>query len=173
MAKVVKSVREQALAMLARREHSVTELRRKLLEKGNLFPDVGVVVDALVAQGLVDDARYAAARARYRALVSHWGAGKIKMELQSVGIDPDLIARAMEGLAEEGVTFAEEARKVAGRRYRGAIGSHVVAEPSLTDAEARAAAAKARQKRIAYLVRRGFTYAEAVAAVEEAALGEA
>ncbi len=166
----VKNAQEQALAMLARREHAVAELKRKLLDKGHPFAEVARVVDALAAKGLVDDARYAAARARYRALVSHWGASRIRMELQSVVVDGALIDVAMRTLEEDGVVFADEAKRVAGRRFGGAAGAQEHAgelDGAPLDAAGRAERMKARQKRVAYLVRRGFTYAEAQAAVDE------
>ena len=44
--------------MLARREHSRTELGRKLAERGFSEPHVGEVLDALEAENLLSDRRF-------------------------------------------------------------------------------------------------------------------
>lgn len=49
---------ECAKALIARREHSVFELRRKLRDRGHAG-EADAVIDALTAAGLVDDERYA------------------------------------------------------------------------------------------------------------------
>lgn len=142
-----KSVSECALGLLAAREHSATELVRKLRTKGYSAREVDDVLERLQAQGAQSDARYAAARARYRATVSKWGWAKIALELRAQGIDGTLVGAAKDSLAEDGVVFADMAKSVA--------------KP---DAD--------RQKALARLLRRGYSMDEAKAALDEAGDGE-
>ena len=54
------------------------------------------VVDALVADGYVDDARYAAAFAREKSSITGWGPVKIKYALATKGIKGETAATALE-----------------------------------------------------------------------------
>jgi regulatory protein len=159
-----KTAKEAAVEMLARREHGVAELRRKLVAKGFGAAEAGAAVAGLQEKGLVDDARYAAARVRYRAGVSRWGAGKIRQELLAVGIGKEVVEAA---LREEGVDFAAAAKKALGVG-RGALGKAEGRGPKATGEESRQERAARRQKALAKLLRRGFSYAEALAALEDA-----
>jgi regulatory protein len=136
-----KSVMECALGLLVVREHSAAEVVRKLRTKGYSKVEVDEALEKLQAQGMQNDARYAVARARYRATVSKWGWAKIVQELKAQGIEGGLIATAKAGLEEEGVVFSEMAKKA----IRG------------TD----------REKALARLVRRGYSLSEAKAALDE------
>lgn len=138
-----KSVMDCALGLLAAREHAAAELVRKLRTKGYPKTDVDGVLERLQAQGAQSDARYAAARARYRATVSRWGWAKIALELKAQGVGDALIGAAKDGLAEEGVVFGDIAKKAA----RGG---------------------KDKNKALARLMRKGFTLDEAKAALDEA-----
>ncbi|MCP5405004.1 MAG: regulatory protein RecX [Pseudomonadaceae bacterium] len=148
--------KETALGALARREHSVGELGRKLRQKGFGLAEVRQVVEALQADGYVDNARYAVARVRYRALQSKWGWGRIVQELKMAGVGEDDIAAARGALAEEGIDLQDGAVALARRKLAGKV----------EDAEARF---KQRQKALAALVRKGFSLDEAKRALDEAA----
>lgn len=141
-----KTALEASVDMLARREHATGEVRRKLLDKGYPKTDIEAAVARLLERGALDDGRYAAARARYRAVSSKWGWGKIVQELRAQGIEAGLIAMAKESLALEGVDFAAQAAKAARGGERG--------------------------KAIARLVRRGYSFAEAKQAVDESEAAE-
>lgn len=168
MAKTAKTAREAALGMLARREHAVEELLRKLVDKGFHGREAREVVTALIAEKLVDDARYAGARARYRAVISRWGATRIKQELRQAGVDEETVIQAMAGLAEEGVVLEEMAAKAMKRRFGGKpLPRAAVADPALGGHEARLLRQKEKARRVAYLVRRGFSTTEAIKAVDE------
>jgi regulatory protein len=51
-------IRQAALRLLARREHSVSELGRKLANRGYAAETVKPVLQALVAEGLLDNERF-------------------------------------------------------------------------------------------------------------------
>ena len=57
------SLRAQAIRLLARREYPRSELEQRLIAKGAPRNEVGPVLDELIAQGYLSDARYARAMA--------------------------------------------------------------------------------------------------------------
>ena len=81
----------------------------------------GALVEDVLAQlereGLVSDARYAEQRAR-TADRRGWGPMRLQHELRSAGVEADLAARVLEGLAQNGVQRAREVRQ---RRFGTAV----------------------------------------------------
>ena len=61
------SLRAQAVRLLARREYSRSELEQRLIAKGGPRSEISVVLDELIAQGYLSDARYARAMATQKA----------------------------------------------------------------------------------------------------------
>ena len=59
------------------------------------------VVEALMADRYVDDARYAAAFAREKATLQGWGPVKIRFQLRAKGVSDEVIAAAMEEIEPE------------------------------------------------------------------------
>lgn len=106
---------EDALRALAARERSVAELDRRLAAGGYDADERGRALAGLVRSGLVDDVRYA--RARADALARR-GAGDalVRFELHRAGIADDLVEDALAALPPE----AERAERIAARRGRGA-----------------------------------------------------
>ena len=106
-------VREAAVRLLARREHSAEELGLKLTRRG--WPDrlVWDVVGELADAGLQSDRRVAEAFARQRA-ERCYGPRRIDAELRQRGIDRSLIVEAIDALD---VDFAESAEQFYRRRY--------------------------------------------------------
>ncbi|MGH8530131.1 MAG: regulatory protein RecX [Nevskiales bacterium] len=103
-------VRERALGLLARREHSLQELTRKLLERGLPEELVGETVAQLAAEGLLSNARYADVLTRTRRQRGH-GPRRIQAELRQRGLGADEITPAMEAEATDWVTQARAARE--------------------------------------------------------------
>jgi len=106
-------VREAAVRLLARREHSLVELETKLARKG--WPDA-LVADAvadLVDAGLQSDRRFAEAFARQRA-ERCYGPRRIEAELRQRGVDRALIAESLETLE---IDFSGAAARFYRRRY--------------------------------------------------------
>ena len=138
-------LRARALRLLARREHSRAELERKLGPHAGSPQVIAGVVEALVQKKQLSDERYAEERAR--SLSRKYGAGRIRQDLKSKGVDPETIAR----ISTEGEL--ERARSILARKYR---------EPATTREE--------RAKRMRFLQGRGFSYdviAKAMVALEE------
>lgn len=88
-------LREAALRLLARREHSRLELARKLTRRG--WPDAAVeeIIDDLAAANLQSDARYAESYVRQR-VGKAYGPVRIRAELAERGIDRSQAAVALE-----------------------------------------------------------------------------
>ena len=83
---VDKVCRRRALALLARREHSRLELERKLLDREFVPALVEDVLDALQADGLLDEGRFLESFIRTR-IGKGQGPTRIVAELNQRGID--------------------------------------------------------------------------------------
>ncbi len=107
------AARHSALAMLAQREHSVTELRRKLLSKGFAAADVEPLLTTLIQADWVSDARFTEL---YTAQRARQGIGPLRLreELRQRGIDDAAIAAALAVYAE---TWQENASRVRVKRF--------------------------------------------------------
>ena len=107
------TLRERALKLLARREHSRTELARKL--KAHVVPedDLDALLDDLAGRKQLSDERYAESRAH--ALSRKFGAARIAQELRAKGLDKGLAQRAVETARS---TEVERARAVWLRKFR-------------------------------------------------------
>jgi regulatory protein len=81
-----------AVALLARREHSRTELRRKLARRGFPQPLVDEVLDALETENLLSDQRFAECFVVQRT-ARGLGPLKIRYELRERGVSDDLAAQ--------------------------------------------------------------------------------
>ncbi len=90
-------MRLTAMDLLARREHSERELARKLKARGFDADVCAGVLDGLVADGLLDDARFAEAFVHSRF---QRGAGpqKIRAELRERGVGDALIEQCIAAL---------------------------------------------------------------------------
>lgn len=100
-------IREGALRLLARREHSRLELARKLMRRGWSVPAVEQVIDELAEQGLQSDERYAESFVRQR-VARAYGPVRIRAELSERGIDRALAARAIESESPDWFTIAAD-----------------------------------------------------------------
>jgi regulatory protein len=149
-------LRARALALLSQREHSEQELGRKLhtaLERaavraGEAQPDdaatqVQALLQALVAQGLLSNARYIDSRLRTRA--PRLGTRRLAAELAQHGLQP-------EGDTWAEVQASEAARALALLQRR--FGDEL--PPDL----------KEKARRLRFLLSRGFAPALAVKLVE-------
>lgn len=139
-ASAVAGAREGAVRLLARREHSRLELRRKLTGRGHPPSAVEAALAALAEDGLQSDERFAASYV-YTALERGHGEYKIRAALRERGIEPslagcvlDLDAEAWQQRAQAAVykrfgvapprtpaEWAKRARFLAGRGFASAV----------------------------------------------------
>jgi regulatory protein len=136
------SLRERALGLLARREHSRAELGRKLRPHVVAEDDLVALLDDLVRRKQLSEERYAESRAN--TLSRKFGAARIAQELRSKGLDKELAGRAAEAARS---TEVERARAVWLRKFRKAPESR-----------------EERAKQMRFLQSRGFSF-DAIRAV--------
>lgn len=98
----LKTVFDALSAQCAKREYCVADIRRKALERLE-YDAAGAeeVVAALVEEGYVDDARYAAAFAREKSALSGWGPVKIRSALLARGVARETVLAALEEIDPE------------------------------------------------------------------------
>lgn len=131
------SPKQQALALLVRREHSQQELTRKLRAKGISREDAREAVSYMQDNGWQSNARFAESLARSRAMQGY-GPLRIRAELGSHGIERALIDDALTALQQD---WSAHAAELVRRRF----GERPGHDPAT------------RLKAADYLLRRGFT----------------
>ena len=109
------TLRERALRLLARREHSRAELAKKLQVHSRPGDDLEALLDDLSRRKFLSDERYAESRAH--ALSRKFGAARIAHELRARGLDKDLADKASKTAR---ATELERAREVWRRKFRSA-----------------------------------------------------
>lgn len=84
-------------AQCVRREYCIADVTAKAVRALDGDKDAArVVVEALVADRFVDEARYAAAFAREKAALTGWGPVKIRYALAAKGVPRETVAQALE-----------------------------------------------------------------------------
>jgi len=89
-----KSVKAAAMRFLKIRPRSIGELKEKLVIKGFLKDEIEVVVQQLIASGLLDDRAFTKSWINYR-LARPFGFRRIIQELKVKGVDQDIIDQAI------------------------------------------------------------------------------
>ena len=136
-------IRFAAMNLLARREHSLAEMRQKLRRR---FADEAAVeteLHKLVAENLQSDARYAESFARQRA-IRGYGPLRVRQEMRDRGLPDQAISEALEAAELDWAALAaqvlykkfgrqdcadirERARRVRFMQYRGFSTEHYMA----------------------------------------------
>jgi len=130
------SLRERALRLLARREHSRQELARKLAPHAESAEEIERLLDDLCARRLLSDERYVEMRMNARS--ARFGNARLAHELRTQGIAGELVDTALNEATDE----LSRAREVWQRKF-GAL------------ADTQDASGRARQMR--FLMGRGFS----------------
>lgn len=103
------AVRKRAMDLLARREHAYGELVSKLKKREHAADDIEIVLDELVDDGLLSDARYAEAIIASKARRGI-GPVRIRAELAAVGVADQTIEMALDEAGVDWCAMAEAAR---------------------------------------------------------------
>ena len=106
-------IRKKAMDLLALREHSAEELRRKLKERDFDEDAIAVTLRELQADGLQSDFRFTEAFVRQRFQVG-MGPLKIRFELRQKGIDDAITETLLDPLSER---WDESMKKQRVRRF--------------------------------------------------------
>jgi regulatory protein len=125
-------LKARALRHLVRREHSRSELARKLAPHAQSAEALAALLDELLSRRQLSDERYA--EERVRVLSRKYGSAKIRHDLRAKGISSDIV----EAISSDGEL--ERARAILARKYR---------ESATTPEE--------RAKRARFLQGRGFS----------------
>lgn len=128
------SLKGRALKLLAAREHSRSELEKKLASHEEAPGELAQALDELQAKGFISEQRVVESVLHRRA--ARLGTGRVKQELQAKGISAEVMADAIDALRS---TEMERAREVWRKKF---------GEP--------AADAAGRAKQMRFLAARGF-----------------
>ncbi len=126
-----------ALNLIARREHSQTELARKLRLKDFADADIHFVLNALNQEGLLNEVRFVENFIHFRS-TKGYGPIRIRAELIERGIAEDLIEHHLD-IADN--AWLSSVRKVWQKRFKNALPQDF----------------KARAQQMRFLQYRGFT----------------
>lgn len=105
-----KAVEAAAVRLLARREHSTEELRRKLLGKGYPPETIEPVVQKLAGKRLVSDERFTSSFVHHHARRGQ-GPVRIRAELRQQGIADSQVEEALRSAEIDWVQLAREVRR--------------------------------------------------------------
>ena len=99
---------DHALRALNARDRTERELREVLMRRGCPQDAIEVVLEDLIAEGLVDDRRYADRYIEDRRDLDNWGNVRIALELERRGVPADVIEAAIadDGADELGTALA-------------------------------------------------------------------
>ena len=100
------SLKGRALRLLSGREHSRLELERKLQCYEEVPGELAAALDELQAKGFISEQLVLESTVNRRA--GKLGAARIKQELQSKGLAPELVADAMVALRASELVRARE-----------------------------------------------------------------
>lgn len=107
-----RSLGERALGFLARREHSRTELRRKLAPHAESPEELDALLDDLEKRKLLSESRFAEARAHIMS--RKFGAARIEHDLRAKGVSE---AEAASAVRDARATEYERALEVWRRKF--------------------------------------------------------
>ena len=140
------SLKGRALRYLSAREHSRSELARKLARHSEEADEVERVLDELTAKGWLSAERFVESVVHRRA--ERFGAARIRQELQQHGIDPIESAAALDGVDAESAAALDALRQSEPERAQ-AVWQRRFGTPPTTPAE--------RAKQMRFLAGRGFS----------------
>lgn len=129
------TLKGRALRLLAAREHSRAELEHRLQRFETTPGELASVLDELQAKGFINEARVVQSVVHRRA--ERLGTQRVRAELQSKGLPPELVAEAVDELR---ATEESRAREVWRRKF-----GQPASEP------------RERAKQMRFLAARGFS----------------
>lgn len=154
-------VRVAAMNLLARREHSLSELQTKLSRRFALPEMVTSVLQELQRDNLQSDERYAESLLRQR-LQRGYGPARIRQDMRERGLDEAAITAAHAAVEPDWFATAEEAfaRKFGGSAVVSPAGDPSAGDEDVLDPvarrDARQAALKEKARRMRFMQYRGF-----------------
>lgn len=108
-------IKQRALRLLGRRQHSISELKRKLWNKDYEQKLIDEVIEDLVKNGYLNDTDFIRAFVADKSKTKKWSTNKIKSELIKRGLTPKQIDEILNEQPKE--TENENALKLAQKKY--------------------------------------------------------
>jgi regulatory protein len=133
-----------AFRALARRDHSIAELERKLRERKISEPAAAAVIARLEESGYLDDRRFAERWAEAAVRNGRGYGVRLRQDLSRRGVSREIIEEVLAGIAST-CGEADALATLAERRFAGFVPA--------------AASDRERRRVVGYLQRRGFTLA--------------
>lgn len=106
---IVNKIKSYTLYLLARREHSLAELKKKLLAKKYLEEEISDLLKELATNNMQSDERFVENLVRTR-INRGCGALRIREELSLHQISPELVEKYLSLEEDEWIRFAEKTR---------------------------------------------------------------
>jgi regulatory protein len=111
-----KSAHAFAIAYLARRDFSASDLRRKLKDRGFAESAIEPVIVELEASNVINDGRYGDNVVAHRARRGQ-GPARIRQELKRSGLGSEAIQTTMDKAKDDGPDFVSLARAARARKF--------------------------------------------------------
>ena len=137
--------------LLSRRDHSIKELRDKLLRTVD-EASAHKAIDKFIEMGYLDDVNFARALAEHLYDTKHYSDSHVKQELYQRGISRDIINDIVESAENDPV---ESVMTIINKKYLNKLNME-----------------GGREKVIAAMVRKGFSYSDIKSALEQIENGE-
>jgi regulatory protein len=110
---------ERALKFLSHRSRSAEELEKRLIDGGEPAAHVALAMERLRANGLIDDARFAEARARAGIVGKARSRRRLEQDLAQRGVAREVAREAIQQvLADEGTSEVEVAVRAARKKAK-------------------------------------------------------
>ena len=101
------SLKGRALRLLSQREHSRTELERKLAQHEEVAGELAKALDELQARDFINDGRVIESVINHRS--SKLGAARLKQELAAKGLSGEAVATALASIKDSELERAQAA----------------------------------------------------------------
>ena len=109
-------IKQKALRLLGRRQHSVAELKYKLWNKDYDKKLIDEVLTGLIESNYLDDKEFANAFVEEKLRAKKWSKRRLKSELIKKGIKPELISEVLNSRVSISDNF-ENALSIAKKKY--------------------------------------------------------
>ncbi|GMR25264.1 MAG: recombination regulator RecX [Ignavibacteria bacterium] len=137
-------IKQKAFSYLGRRQHSTSEIRIKLRQKGYETELINEILEDLLKNNYLHDLEFAKLYTEEKKKTKLWGKNKIKSELIKKGIKSDIIKEVLSEYLNEDLEY-DNALITARKKYN-------LLKPRIADNKS------LKQKLISFLNGRGYNY---------------
>jgi regulatory protein len=156
---------ESALGCISRRAYAVKELAGKLKEKGYPGKEIAEVIDRMEEAGYLNDLEFAQNRIRWN--LNRWGKKRIEQDLCNRGVSKHTVEDAFFTYQERERIEAYDWQEKAANALLKRFGEWQEQEASEGFTEEYKKQQKEKNRRLRFLVSRGYSMSEALYALEK------